>query len=68
MSIQWPFFLSFARRVAETNSKSPDIVNKIFSVIENSNKQQLRHKQTRVNEVDEIYILYYNLLSNAQKT
>ena len=40
---------------------TPDFVNKIFSVIENSNKQQIRHKQTRVNEVNEIY------LPNAQK-
>ena len=53
---------------AEENFASTNFVNKKFSVIENQNKQQIRHKQTRVNEVDEIYILYYNLLSNAKKT
>ena len=34
-----------AQGVTETNSKSPDFVNKIFSVIENSNKQQICHKK-----------------------
>ena len=56
-----------AQSVTEANSESPDFVNKIFSVIENSNKQQIRHKQARVNEVHEIlYILYYKMLKKCR--